>query len=127
MGALSVGVAEKDIAEVREFGSNIGLAFQIRDDIFDYYDSSEIGKPTGNDMAEGKLTLPVIYALNTTGDKRMIELARKVKKRVITPDEIAELVAFTKANGGIEYAEQKMRYFHDLRYRIRRAEDALFP
>jgi octaprenyl-diphosphate synthase len=65
-------------------------------------------------MAEGKLTLPVIYALNTTGDKRMIELARKVKKRVITPDEIAELVAFTKANGGIEYAEQKMRYFHDL-------------
>jgi octaprenyl-diphosphate synthase len=114
MGALSAGVDENDLSEIREFGSNLGLAFQIRDDIFDYYESSEIGKPTGNDMAEGKLTLPVIYALKSTGDERMMELARKVKKRTITTDEIADLVAFTKANGGIEYAEQKMRYFHDL-------------
>jgi octaprenyl-diphosphate synthase len=114
MGALSAGVDENDLSEIREFGSNLGLAFQIRDDIFDYYESSEIGKPTGNDMAEGKLTLPVIYALKSTGDERMMELARKVKKRTITTDEIADLVAFTKENGGIEYAEQKMRYFHDL-------------
>lgn len=114
MGALSAGVDENDLSEIREFGSNLGLAFQIRDDIFDYYESSEIGKPTGNDMAEGKLTLPVIYALKSTGDENMMELARKVKKRTITTDEIADLVAFTKANGGIEYAEQKMRYFHDL-------------
>ena len=114
MGALSAGVDENDLFEIREFGSNLGLAFQIRDDIFDYYESSEIGKPTGNDMAEGKLTLPVIYALKSTGDERMMELARKVKKRTITTDEIADLVAFTKENGGIEYAEQKMRYFHDL-------------
>ena len=114
MGALSAGVDENDLFEIREFGSNLGLAFQIRDDIFDYYESSEIGKPTGNDMAEGKLTLPVIYALKSTGDERMMELARKVKKRTITTDEIADLVTFTKANGGIEYAEQKMRYFHDL-------------
>ena len=114
MGALSAGVPEEDIAEIREFGANIGLAFQIRDDIFDYYDSSEIGKPTGNDMTEGKLTLPVIYALNSTGDARMMELAQKVKQRTIKADEIADLVAFTKANGGIEYAENKMRHFHDL-------------
>ena len=114
MGALSAGVDENDLSEIRDFGSNLGLAFQIRDDIFDYYESSEIGKPTGNDMAEGKLTLPVIYALKSTGDERMMELARKVKKRTITTDEIADLVTFTKANGGIEYAEQKMRYFHDL-------------
>ncbi len=114
MGALSAGVDENNLSEIREFGSNLGLAFQIRDDIFDYYESSEIGKPTGNDMAEGKLTLPVIYALKSTGDERMMELARKVKKRTITTDEIADLVAFTKENGGIEYAEQKMRYFHDL-------------
>ena len=114
MGALSAGVPEENLAEVREFGSNIGLAFQIRDDIFDYYDSSEIGKPTGNDMAEGKLTLPVIYALNSTGDEEMRKLAMKVKQRIINSDEIANLVAFTKANGGIEYAEQKMRHFHDL-------------
>ena len=114
MGALSAGVDENDLSEIREFGSNLGLAFQIRDDIFDYYESSEIGKPTGNDMAEGKLTLPVIYALKSTGNAKMMELARKVKKRTITTDEIADLVAFNKENGGIEYAEQKMRYFHDL-------------
>ena len=114
MGALSAGMGEKEIAEVRDFGRNIGLAFQIRDDIFDYYDSAEIGKPTGNDMAEGKLTLPVIYALNSTGNAEMLELARKVKQRTVTTDEIATLVAFTKKNGGMEYAEQKMEHFRSL-------------
>lgn len=114
MGALSAGMGEEEIAEVRDFGRNIGLAFQIRDDIFDYYDSAEIGKPTGNDMAEGKLTLPVIYALNSTGNAEMLELARKVKQRTVTTDEIATLVAFTKENGGMEYAERKMEYFRSL-------------
>lgn len=114
MGALSAGMGEEEIAEVRYFGRNIGLAFQIRDDIFDYYDSAEIGKPTGNDMAEGKLTLPVIYALNSTCNAEMLELARKVKQRTVTTDEIATLVAFTKENGGMEYAEQKMEHFRSL-------------
>ncbi len=114
MGALSAGMGEKEIAEVRDFGRNIGLAFQIRDDIFDYYDSAEIGKPTGNDMAEGKLTLPVIYALNSTCNAEMLELARKVKQRTVTTDEIATLVAFTKENGGMEYAERKMEHFRSL-------------
>ena len=114
MGALSAGMEEEEIAEVRDFGRNIGLAFQIRDDIFDYYDSAEIGKPTGNDMAEGKLTLPVIYALNSTCNAEMLELARKVKQRTVTTDEIATLVAFTKENGGMEYAEQKMEHFRSL-------------
>ena len=114
MGALSAGMGEEEIAEVRYFGRNIGLAFQIRDDIFDYYDSAEIGKPTGNDMAEGKLTLPVIYALNSTGNAEMLELARKVKQRTVTTDEIATLVAFTKENGGMEYAERKMEHFRSL-------------
>lgn len=114
MGALSAGVGEGDAAEVREFGRNIGLAFQIRDDIFDYYDSPEIGKPTGNDMAEGKLTLPVIHALNSTGSGEMLALARKVKERCVTPGEIARLVAFTKENGGVEYACGKMEHFHSL-------------
>lgn len=114
MGALSAGMGEEEIAEVRDFGRNIGLAFQIRDDIFDYYDSAEIGKPTGNDMAEGKLTLPVIYALNSTGNAEMLELARKVKQRTVTTDEIATLVAFTKENGGMEYAERKMEHFRSL-------------
>ena len=111
LGAISVGVSEAEIEKARKFGHNIGMIFQIRDDIFDYYDSKEIGKPTGNDMAEGKLTLPVIYALNNTNYESMQTLAKKVKAGTINPDEIAVLVEFTKQNGGIEYAERKMEEF----------------
>ena len=108
LGAISTGVSEEEIEKAKNFGHNIGMIFQIRDDIFDYYDSKEIGKPTGNDMTEGKLTLPVIYALNNTNYESMQTLAKKVKAGTINPDEIAVLVEFTKQNGGITYAEQKM-------------------
>lgn len=112
VAAQSAGADAAAIEEARRFGQNIGIIFQIRDDIFDYDDQSDIGKPTGNDMAEGKLTLPVIHALKATGDEEMLALARKVKARMVTPDEIARLVAFTKAHGGIEYAEDRMWEFH---------------
>jgi octaprenyl-diphosphate synthase len=112
LGAVSAGATESEIESARRFGRNLGIIFQIRDDIFDYYDHGEIGKPTGNDMIEGKLTLPVIYALNTTEDEEMITLARKVKNGSVTDEEIARLVAFTKAHGGIEYADKRMRDFH---------------
>ena len=108
IGALSAGASDEDVAEAAKFGQNIGMIFQIRDDIFDYFDSTEIGKPTGNDMAEGKLTLPVIYALNRTQMECMMNLARKVKAGTVNADEIAVLVEFTKQQGGIAYAEQKM-------------------
>ena len=111
LGAISVGVAEEDVEKAKKFGHNIGMIFQIRDDIFDYYDSKEIGKPTGNDMSEGKLTLPVIYALTHSDSQAMFTLAKKVKAGTINADEIAVLVEFTKQNGGIEYAEQKMEEF----------------
>ena len=101
IGALSAGAAEADIVAAKEFGCNLGMIFQIRDDIFDYFESADIGKPTGNDMAEGKLTLPV-------GDEAMFALARKVKEGTVTADEIAVLVDFTKKNGGIEYARRRM-------------------
>ena len=114
IGALSAGATEEDVRKAGEFGSNLGIMFQIRDDIFDYFDSKEIGKPTGNDMAEGKLTLPVIYALNNTNFDSMLTLAKKVKAGTINLDEIAVLVEFTKQQGGIEYAEQKMAEFSQL-------------
>ena len=113
IGAISAGVPESRVGEAKRFGKTLGVIFQIRDDIFDYYDSDEIGKPTGNDMAEGKLTLPVIYALRSTGDEEMLALARKVKAGTVSGGEIARLVAFTKANGGIEYAERRMQELHD--------------
>ena len=108
IGALSASAPEQAVLDASKFGQYIGMIFQIRDDIFDYFDSAQIGKPTGNDMAEGKLTLPVIYALNSTNDDSMMNLARKVKAGTVSPDEISCLVEFTKRNGGIEYAERKM-------------------
>ena len=112
IGAKAGKASESDIEAAKMFGQRIGIIFQIRDDIFDYYDSKEIGKPTGNDMLEGKLTLPIIYALKSTGNKEMTVLAMKVKEGTITADEIAQLVAFAKESGGIEYAEKKMLEFH---------------
>ena len=111
IGALSVGASKDDVEQARLFGLHLGMAFQIRDDIFDYYESSDIGKPTGNDMAEGKLTLPVIHAVLSADNGAMKDLALKVRKGEVTPEEVAQLVAFTKENGGIEYAEAKMREF----------------
>ena len=109
MGALSAAANDDQVERARQFGHNIGMIFQIRDDIFDYYDSKDIGKPTGNDMLEGKLTLPAIYALNENTDYgAMHALAHKVKAGTINRDEIAVLVEFTKQKGGIDYARQKM-------------------
>ena len=108
IGALSAGASDEEVMASAKFGQNIGMIFQIRDDIFDYFVSKEIGKPTGTDMAEGKLTLPVIYALYKTQMECMHNLARKVKTGTVNVDEIAVLVEFTKQQGGIEYAERKM-------------------
>ena len=126
IGAESAGASHDDVEAARKFGQNLGIIFQIRDDIFDYYDSKEIGKPTGNDMLEGKLTLPVIHALKSTGNAEMMMLARKVKAREVKQSEINQLVAFTKENGGIEYADQQMWSFHAdcMRFIDERVEDS---
>ena len=110
---MSAGASEEEVDAARCFGKNLGIVFQIRDDIFDYYDSeTNIGKPTGNDLAEGKLTLPVIYALNSAKNDEMLALANKVKAHEVTREEIGRLVAFAKESGGIEYAERCMWDFH---------------
>nr|WP_302830566.1 polyprenyl synthetase family protein [uncultured Bacteroides sp.] len=107
-GALSVGVDGEKAEYARLLGEYIGLCFQIKDDIFDYYESKEIGKPTGNDMLEGKLTLPVLHALNSTEDSAAKAIAVKVKNGTASDEEIARLIDFAKQNGGIEYAIQTM-------------------
>ena len=103
-GALSVGVDDEKAEYARLFG---------KDDIFDYYENKEIGKPTGNDMLEGKLTLPALYVLNSTQDKPAQEIAVKVKNGTATADEIARLIEFTKEHGGIEYATKVMVDFKE--------------
>ena len=113
IGALSANASPEQIEFAKKFGHNLGIIFQIKDDIFDYYDSDEIGKPTGNDMAEGKLTLPAIYALNSTANETMLNIARKVKDGNVSQDEIKQLVDFTKEYGGIDYAEKVMSQLHN--------------
>lgn len=107
-GAISVHASDEMVRNARLFGEMIGIAFQIKDDIFDYYSSDEIGKPTGNDMHEGKLTLPALYVLNTFDDKEMHKLALRIKSLDASDEEIARFIEYTKVKGGIEYAGQAM-------------------
>lgn len=107
VGALSVGASQEDINRARQIGEYIGICFQIRDDIFDY-NSDDVGKPTGNDIREGKLTLPIIYAVRTKGNERVRTMINRLKNGEISDVEISELITFAKDNGGIKYAEQVM-------------------
>lgn len=113
LGAISAGGSADYVARAKRFGELVGLCFQIRDDIFDYYEDSKIGKPTGNDMLEGKLTLPVIYAIQHADNEHVMQLAARVKSGEASAAEIAELVDYTKSHGGIEYAERRMRELHN--------------
>ena len=107
-GAQSARTSGEKAEKARLFGEMIGIAFQIKDDIFDYYASDELGKPTGNDMKEGKLTLPALYVLNTLKDESMVALALKIRSLEATDEEIAHFIDYVKQNGGIEYSTQVM-------------------
>ncbi len=111
-GALTAPHATReDVERFRLFGEKVGVCFQIKDDIFDYYKSDSVGKPTGNDMLEGKLTLPALYAVSHTNRQDIKDLVVKVKSLQATAEDVETLTRFTKDNGGIEYAEQvMMRY-----------------
>lgn len=114
LGALSSGASEERIRVAAKLGEIIGICFQIRDDIFDYYSDSTIGKPTGNDMAEGKLTLPALYALRQNNNfqaEEAQEWAKRVKQKTATSEEIAALIDYTKRVGGIDYAREAMEKF----------------
>ncbi len=114
LGAFTAGAGAEFEERARRFGELVGMCFQIRDDIFDYYEKADIGKPTGNDMAEGKLTLPAIYALSRPDvEPEAGRIAARVKEGTATRDEIAQLVDFTLRYGGIDYARSVMMRFHD--------------
>ena len=107
-GARSVKSSDEMAKNAALFGELIGIAFQIKDDIFDYYKSDELGKPTGNDMREGKLTLPALYVLNTLKDESMMSLALKIRSLEATSEEISHFIDYVKTNGGIDYATEVM-------------------
>lgn len=111
-GAYSVNATPEQCELARLFGEYLGICFQIKDDVFDYFPAKEIGKPTGNDLLEGKITLPAIHVLNTIDNEWSREVAQHVKEGTATADEIAQLVEFVKENGGIEYAMKRMHEYH---------------
>lgn len=108
IAAISAGGSDDFTRLAARFGEIVGECFQIRDDIFDYYDDVSIGKPTGNDLREGKLTLPLLYALGEDGGSAMSEEVSRVKDGTATDGDIARLIDFAKRCGGIEYAESVM-------------------
>ena len=104
LGVLASGGSEEQAERMRRFGHLVGTCFQLKDDIFDYDKKTDVGKPAGNDMKEGKLTLPVIHAVTKTQNEDMFAKALKVRQGEATHQEIDELVSFTIENGGIVIA-----------------------
>ncbi|MBP3830267.1 MAG: polyprenyl synthetase family protein [Bacteroidaceae bacterium] len=108
LGAHLGGASDDVTARLEHFGHLVGLCFQLRDDIFDFDESLNVGKPKGNDLQEGKLTLPVIHALNATANARYHHLAMRVRALEASKLEVQELAEFTISHGGLEYAEAEM-------------------
>jgi octaprenyl-diphosphate synthase len=112
IGAASVGSSKDEIEKMRLFGELIGIAFQIKDDLFDYTDA-KIGKPTGIDIKEQKMTLPLIYALNTCTESERKWLINSVKKHNKNKKRVKQVIAFVKEKGGIEYTTSRMKEYQN--------------
>lgn len=108
MGGYAVGVDDERLNKMSRFAELLGLCFQIKDDIFDYYEDEKIGKPTGNDLREGKITLPLLYALTRQDLSQHDEMLQLSRKEELNSEEINTLINFAKANGGIDYAYETM-------------------
>lgn len=109
MGAETVGAHPEQYGPLMEYAELLGLCFQIKDDIFDYFDNELIGKPTGNDLREGKVTMPLLYALNTARGEEAEPKKDLLRRGNLTNEEIDLLISFAKEHGGIEYAYSRMR------------------
>ena len=112
IGAASVGGSPEEVNKMRKFGELIGIAFQIKDDLFDYSDA-KIGKPTGIDIKEQKMTLPLIFALNNCSAKEKKWLINSVKNHNKDKKRVKEVIAFVKQQGGIEYTTSKMKEYQE--------------
>ena len=108
MGALSNGASSEAIEQLMVFGEKLGLCFQIKDDTFDYFSDDTIGKPTGNDLREGKVTLPLIFAVRNATDVERDEVMAILRQKELSAKDIDKLTEFAKSHGGIEYAKKVM-------------------
>ena len=119
-GAISANASDSQTASLRKFGELLGMCFQIQDDIFDYSENINIGKPVGNDISEGKVTLPLILALRYTPDQEVLSI---VENKQFSPENIQRVIAFVRCNNGIQLAQEMME-----RFRLEAAETLLnFP
>jgi octaprenyl-diphosphate synthase len=112
VGASSSGASEEVVENMRAFGEKIGMAFQIKDDLFDYGED-EIGKPLGIDIKEKKMTLPLIFALSKASWLEKRRIISIVKNESQKPKKVKEVIEFVKKSGGIEYAHQTMNKYYD--------------
>jgi len=112
MGASAAEGTDEQKAAMREFGLNVGMAFQIKDDLFDY-GNEEIGKPLGIDIKEKKMTLPLIYALRNTDSATRRKVIRTIKTQSDKPKKVREVIDFVKSSGGIDYAKGVMNDYYE--------------
>lgn len=112
LGAASVKPDSEEVEKMRRFGELIGMAFQIKDDLFDY-GQEKIGKPTGIDIKEQKMTLPLIFVLNKISKKDKSWLINSIKNHNRDKKRVSEVIAFVKENGGLDYAVEKMKAFQE--------------
>ncbi len=108
VGGLSVKASPSEQEHLRKFGEYLGICFQIKDDIFDYYKDTQIGKPTGNDVRDGKLTLPLIYAIQNTSGERRDYIVQLIENKNFTTEHINEIMRFAHEQGGVDYAGKVM-------------------
>ncbi len=117
-GAASAGANEQTIKSMHQFGEWIGIAFQIKDDLFDYSPHGAIGKPTGIDIKESKMTLPLIYALSQASYLEKRRIIHLIKSRTKDQKKIQEVVQFVRTSGGLEYAEKKMKEYQEKAFEL---------
>ena len=117
VGAMSTGASEEGIDKFTRLGELLGICFQLRDDIFDYF-TDAIGKPTGNDIREGKVTLPLLHALKEASESKRKELLSIIFSYDYTEENIQKLINYAKENGGIDYAYQKMYEYKEMAHQI---------
>jgi len=108
VGGLSVNANEAELEHLRNYGEYLGICFQIKDDIFDYYDELLIGKPTGNDIRDGKITLPLIYALRNSEVASKEKIVAIIDNKEFSEENIHAVTRFAHENGGVLYAEERM-------------------
>ncbi|MDF2156913.1 polyprenyl synthetase family protein [Algoriphagus sp. CAU 1675] len=111
VGAASTNSNQETVSKMREFGEKVGMAFQIKDDLFDYGDE-EIGKPVGIDIKEKKMTLPLIFALNKADWLEKKKIIHLIRNRSEDKKAVSQVIEFVKKSGGLEYAKEKMNVFY---------------